>query len=206
MGKTLTLFVTRVYRAALMRQGLARFTAQLEQASKAIARDDHAGQAWCRQHGYAGYTSYASLTDLTWRDPLFAALQTRLDAHVAHFARQLDFDLQRRPLTLDSIWINVLEPGGVHTSHIHPRSVVSGTFYVTVPKGSSALKLEDPRSGLMMMAPPRKPRAREGNRPFVYLEPKAGDVILWESWLRHEVPVNRASGPRISISFNYGWS
>ena len=30
----------------------------------------------------------------------------------------------------------------------------------------------------------------------------AGTLLLWESWLRHEVPINRAEGERISVSFN----
>ena len=45
--------------------------------------------------------------------------------------------------------------------------------------------------------------APEEQRPFVYLHPRAGTVLMWESWLRHEVPANGAKRPRISISFNY---
>ena len=55
----------------------------------------------------------------------------------------------------------------------------------------------------MMAAPPRKNRAARDNQTFVYLDPKGGTLLLWESWLRHEVPLNRATGDRISISFNY---
>jgi uncharacterized protein (TIGR02466 family) len=33
-----------------------------------------------------------------------------------------------------------------------------------------------------------------------------GDVLLWESWLRHEVPMNMSEEERISVSFNYGWA
>jgi uncharacterized protein (TIGR02466 family) len=40
----------------------------------------------------------------------------------------------------------------------------------------------------------------------VSLPAKSGDLLLFESWLRHEVPPARFSGERISISFNYGWS
>jgi len=43
-------------------------------------------------------------------------------------------------------------------------------------------------------------------RPFVYVTPKVGEVLLWESWLRHEVPMNMAEQERISVSFNYGWA
>ena len=84
----------------------------------------------------------------------------------------------------------MLEPGGVHTGHVHPHSVLSGTFYVDVPPGASALKLEDPRLPLMMAAPPRSEDAPEAERTFVYVDAKAGDVLMWESFVRHEVPAN----------------
>ena len=45
--------------------------------------------------------------------------------------------------------------------------------------------------------------ASEAEKPFVYLAPRAGTVLMWESWLRHEVPTNAAKSERISISFNY---
>jgi uncharacterized protein (TIGR02466 family) len=35
------------------------------------------------------------------------------------------------------------------------------------------------------------------------LVPKVGEIILFESWLKHEVPPNRVKGTRISVSFNY---
>jgi uncharacterized protein (TIGR02466 family) len=56
---------------------------------------------------------------------------------------------------------------------------------------------------MMMAAPPRKRKARTENRLFVDVEPKAGMLLLWESWLRHGVETNGARGQRISVSFNY---
>ncbi len=200
------LFATRIYRAKLAGKGAARLNRDLRTACLSIARDDRAGQAWCRAHSYAGYTSYSSLDDLTVRAPQFADLERHLDTHVAAFARALRFDLGRRKLALDSIWINVLKPGGVHTSHIHPHSVISGTYYVAAPKGSSALKFEDPRLGFMMAAPTKKANAPREDQTFVYIDPAQGSLVLFESWLRHEVPPNAAREDRISVSFNYGWS
>lgn len=197
------LFATKVYRESLACAAARRLNDDLAAACKMIAREDRAGREWSRAHGYRGYTSYASLADLPDRAPAFADLVKHLDQHVAKFARALDFDLGKRRLTLDSIWLNVMQSGAVHTAHIHPKSAISGTYYVAVPKGAGALKLEDPRLGLMMAAPPRKPRAARDNQTFVYLEPKPGTLLLWESWLRHEVPMNLARGERISISFNY---
>lgn len=197
-------FATRIYRAELSECGPDLVT-ELDAACRSIAQDDVAGQRWSAKHGYPGYTSYASLNDLPWRFPAFRRLVKALDAHVAAFAKDQEFDLRKARLKLDSMWINLLPPGGTHGSHLHPHSVVSGTYYVAVPPGASAIKFEDPRLGLMMAAPLRKAKARTENRAFASVAPKAGTVLLWESWLRHEVPLNRAENDRISVSFNYSW-
>ena len=195
-----SLFVTPLYQARLDMDA-----SELEASCYSIAEDDEAGQDWCEENGYPGYTSYASLTDLPWRFPIFAELVKSLDAHVAAFAEELDWDLGDKGLKLEDLWINILPEGGTHASHIHPHSVISGTTYVAMPDGASALKLEDPRHPMMMAAPPRRKDARETLRPFIYVAPAVGDILLWESWLRHEVPMNMAEQDRISVSFNYAW-
>ncbi len=205
MAQISSLFVTRLYRASLSEHGPAIDTGELEATCYSIAEDDEAGQQWCEDNGYPGYTSYASLTDLPWRMPVFADLVKSLDAHVAAFAEDLEFDLGDKGLVLEDLWINILPEGGTHSSHIHPHSVISGTTYVSMPDGASSLKLEDPRSARMMAAPPRRKDAREELKTFVYAKPAVGDVLLWESWLRHEVPMNMAEDERISVSFNYRW-
>lgn len=205
MSNITSLFVTRLYRASLSQYGAKLDMNELETSCYSIAEDDEAGQEWCEENGYPGYTSYASLTDLPWRFPIFGDIVTSLDAHVAAFAKDLEFDLDGGSLKLEDIWINILPEGGTHGSHIHPHSVISGTLYVSMPEGTSALKLEDPRSSRMMAAPVRKRDAREEMRTFYSARPSVGDVLLWESWLRHEVPMNFSEGDRISISFNYNW-
>ena len=195
-----SLFATRFYEGDLDAPALV---AELEETCRMLAEDDEAGRRWSRAHGYRGYTSYASLNDLTSRDPRFAELVRLLNRHVAAFARDCAMDLGGRRLKLDSLWVNLLKPGGAHSGHIHPHSVVSGTIYVAVPPGSGALKLDDPRLPMMMAAPPRLPDAPEDLRTFVYADPEPGRVFLWESWLRHEVVPGAGKGDRISVSFNY---
>jgi uncharacterized protein (TIGR02466 family) len=200
------LFVTQVYEASLAdERGFAAFNAELAEACRMLAAEDAAGRAWCRREGYGGYTSYASLDDLPRRATIFGKLKARLDRHAAAFADGLELDLGAGRLRLDSLWVNILKPGAAHSGHIHPHSVLSGTVYVATPSGAGALKLEDPRLALMMAAPPRRADAAETAKTFVYLSPQAGTVLMWESWLRHEVTPNRARAERISISFNYGW-
>lgn len=194
------LFATLFYEASLDAPALL---AELDEACRSLAEEDEAGRRWSRANAYRGYTSYASLNDLPLRDPRFADLVRHLNRHAALFAAECAMDLGGRRLKLDSLWVNVLKPGGSHSGHIHPHSVVSGTVYVTVPPGSGALKLEDPRLPMMMAAPLRRDDAPEPLRTFVYAEPAPGKVFLWESWLRHEVAPGTGKGERISISFNY---
>ncbi len=205
MAQIKSLFVTRLYHAKLAEFSPTVDAEELVNTCISVAEDDDAGQDWCEENGFPGYTSYASLTDLPWRMPVFADVVKALDAHVAAFAEDLEFDLEGRKLVLEDIWINILPEGGTHSSHIHPHSVISGTTYVQVPPGARSIKLEDPRHAMMMAAPARKADARDEMRSFVYPGPEAGDVLLWESWLRHEVPMNMGEDDRISVSFNYRW-
>ncbi|MGN6850572.1 MAG: TIGR02466 family protein [Sphingomicrobium sp.] len=186
------LFATTLYEAELGDDGLL---VQLAHSIRALAADDPAGRSWSKEHGYAGYTSYASLNDLPKRDPAFAHLSKLLTRHATKFARECGFDLKRKP-RLDSLWVNLLKSGGHHSGHIHPHSIISGTLYVEVPSGSGAIRFEDPRLPLMMAAPTRPDT-------FVAVEPRPGLLLMWESWLRHEVLPGTGRGERLSISFNF---
>ena len=196
---TRNLFVTRIYEADLGDEALL---AELAHSIRSFAEQDNAGRRWSREHHYPGYTSYGSLDDLPTRDPAFAELAKLLSRHAAAFAKELAFDLARKP-RLDSLWVNLLKTGGHHSGHIHPHSILSGTLYVEVPRGSGAIRFEDPRLPLMMAAPVRGERAPEELRPFVTVEPRAGMILMWESWLRHEVLSGIGRGERLSISFNF---
>jgi uncharacterized protein (TIGR02466 family) len=191
----LSLFATPFYEGEA---GDAALIVSLDASCRALARDDKAGRRWSEEHGYHGYTSYASLDDLPRRDPAFDDLRRILDRHVRAFADACGFAMARRP-RLDSLWVNILKPGGSHSGHVHPHSIVSGTVYVRVPPGAGTLKLEDPRLPMMMAAPQRTAEAA----PFHYAQPRKGAIFLWESWLRHEVVPGTAKSDRISISFNY---
>jgi uncharacterized protein (TIGR02466 family) len=195
-----SLFATRLYQAAL---DDAALLGDLERSCLALAKDDGAGRAWSKAHGYKGYTSYASLNDLPLRDPAIGDLVRVLNRHVGLFATDCAFDLRGRKPKLDSLWVNVMQPGAIHSGHIHPHSIVSGTIYIAVPPGAGAIRFEDPRLPQMMAAPSRLPDAPEDRASFVYVDPAPGMILLWESWLRHEVMPHTGKGERISISFNY---
>jgi len=137
--------------------------------------------------------------------PTFAALARELDRHVARFARQLQFALGTRSLAMTDCWVNIMGRGALHGPHLHPHSTLSGVYYVAVPAGAPGLKFEDPRFERFMAAPPRARDASRRNRPWVTIPARTGQLLLFESWLRHEVHANRDARERVSISFNYNW-
>jgi uncharacterized protein (TIGR02466 family) len=183
------LFPTTLYEGEID----ASLVPELAHSIRSLAADDRAGQRWSAEHRYAGYTSYASLDDLPKRDPAFADLAKPLTRHARAFARELGWDVKPK---LDSLWVNLLKGGGHHSGHIHPHSILSGTLYVEVPAGSGAIRFEDPRLPLMMAAPRRQ-------ESFLEVQPRPGLLLLWESWLRHEVLPGTGRGERLSISFNF---
>ncbi|MEL7107921.1 MAG: TIGR02466 family protein [Pseudomonadota bacterium] len=194
------LFPTRIERTRLPEGDLL---GELEAACWMIEDGDEAGHDWCETEGYPGYTSYASLDDLPNRAPAFADLVSHLDQVAADYAAALHWDLGQAHLKCDSLWINILGEGGHHSGHIHPNSVISGTCYVAVPDGAGRIKFEDPRLAMMMASPPLRTDAPAAHQRFFYVSPQPGDILMWESWLRHEVMASRSEDPRISISFNY---
>lgn len=201
MSKIESLFPTLLYRAEL--PNAAKLNVNLEDAALTLSEDDVAGQRWCEKHGYPGYTSFSSNFDLAAMIPAFKQLVKELDKHAATFAKELHWDIRGGKPICDSIWVNVMPEGGSHTSHIHTNSVISGTYYVSVPQGAGPIVYEDPRHALMMAAPQRLASAPREMKSHVSETPEAGTVLMWESWLRHEVPLNKADGLRISVSFNY---
>jgi uncharacterized protein (TIGR02466 family) len=195
------LFPTLLYRADLAQP--EKLNNALEDAAITLSEDDKAGQNWCEMHGYPGYTSFSSNFDLPVMIPAFKKLVREMDKHAAEFAKELHWDIRGGKPICDSIWVNVMPEGGSHTSHIHTNSVISGTYYVTVPQGAGPIVFEDPRHAMMMAAPQRLASAPREFKSHISETPQAGTVLLWESWLRHEVPLNKADGLRISVSFNY---
>ncbi|MEO6432655.1 MAG: TIGR02466 family protein [Sphingomicrobium sp.] len=191
------LFVTSLFEAQL---GATIALDELAHSIRTLARDDGAGRRWCREHHYAGYTSYASLDDLPQRDPAFADLAKVLRKQAAAFAVELGWSVKPR---LDSLWVNLLKGGGLHGGHLHPHAILSGTLYVEIPSGSGAIRFEDPRLPMMMAAPTRRGDAPEPLQSFISVAPQAGTLLLWESWLRHEVRPGSGKSERLSISFNF---
>ena len=99
------LFPTSLYTARLPDDD---WREALEEACWMVEDGDAAGHAWCEEKGYPGYTSYASLDDLPARATAFELLAEWLEEQAWTFAKGLHWDVDRKQLSLDAIWVNIL--------------------------------------------------------------------------------------------------
>lgn len=201
----MTFFATPIYQEKL-KSNTRKLNQSLLDECEQVRGFDKAGLKWSEKNYFGGFTSYSSWNNMHHRLSTFTDLEKAINSHVKKFVKDLEWDLLGRKLYMSNCWINIMPKGTHHSLHLHPLSVISGTYYVQTPKNTSSIKFEDPRLGLFMGCPPRKTDCARSNKPFVEFKPQAGDLILFESWLRHEVPANPSDQERVSISFNYDWA
>jgi uncharacterized protein (TIGR02466 family) len=197
-------FTTSIYQSPALKPHSPLFLDLLSDAEK-IFQGDYEGFLWSKKAYKNGYTSYGSLDQLHYMTASFKALAKILDTHLARYIKDLKFQANPKDFYLSRLWLNVMPKNCYHAWHIHPLSVISGTFYLQLPQSKAPIRFEDPRLGFFMNRPTVKAKKTEDPHFFV-LNPHQGDVVLFESWLKHEVPMHGDSEPRISISFNYDWN
>ena len=200
----ITLFPTQIHHEKLVKNATA-FNRDLLKECYQFREMDEQGRKWSKKNYPGGYTSYGSISKLFRNSSTFDELRRKIDKHVLKYARSLDMDTKKHELTMTNLWVNIVPKHTYHGLHLHPLSTVSGTYYVQVPKNSGDLKFEDPRMSAFMGSAPRLSSARRENQRHFSISPKAGEVVLFESWLKHEVTQNLSSQDRVSVSFNYNW-
>ena len=118
-----------------------------------------------------------------------------------------------RPVWTVQAWANVNGPGDGNICHYHPGAFWSGTYYVadggcaTDPSLGGEFEMLDPRGpGPGMYAPALKFAGEDGNSvgSAETIRPKPGLMLVFPSWLYHQVRPYRGTGLRISIAFNLG--
>ena len=151
----------------------------------------------------------------TWHSPVDMAERAKYGAFVDRILRcareafdHLGYDPRWRAAIIN-MWANIAPRHGQNRSHTHPGSLWSGVYYVQVPEGSGRIHFADPRPQAQVLQPvyARSPETRPESWSEVHYEPIEGRVILFPSWLVHEVRPNMSElegdrADRISVSFN----
>jgi len=106
-------------------------------------------------------------------------------------------------IELDNIWININTPGSYNTTHIHPRSFLSGVYYVKVPENSGKIHFDHPCQFFTYdWDGSYFEELNNINSSGMYYPTEEKKNYLFPSWLGHSVESNNSKENRISISYN----
>ena len=135
-------------------------------------------------------------------DELLSAVAERLTPCVADFGDLLFGE--RLTWLIKDMWLNALQTGGHQAVHNHANCFVSGVLYLTASHPSAHtvfIKSLGGRDFAFSNAHRGTSQSPFNADKWVAPPPSPGDVILFPSYLLHEVPEN--IGPlRLSLAFN----
>jgi len=116
------------------------------------------------------------------------------------FAQRLGL---RMPTFIDSVWININKPGATNMEHRHPKTMLSGVFYLKVPQNSGRIVFTNPISNFdMIWTDDYIDNYTPYNSECHYHMPINNELILFPSWLSHKVEKNNSDSDRVSLAFN----
>ncbi len=103
----------------------------------------------------------------------------------------------RGSAVLSGAWSVQLHRGGYHVNHLHPEGWISSAYYVAVPH-----EVQDPelKSGWIKFGETRLPVP--GAHAEHHVQPRAGLLVLFPSYMWHGTNAIHGSEPRLTIAFD----
>ena len=102
------------------------------------------------------------------------------------------------------MWVNRNPKGARNSRHTHitytRNLLLSGVYYVKVPKDSGRIRFYDPRN-ISIMNPPDYEYYHD-SQLYNFIEPQEDMILFFPSWFEHDVEENKSNDERISIGFN----
>ena len=134
--------------------------------------------------------------------PHYGELMVAAAPHIASFGHMLFGEMLE--WQVKEIWSNVLEHGGFQGLHTHANSFISGVIYLTrCHPSANTVFLRDigGREFIFSNQNDRVTTTKYNGSKWVSPDPEPGDMVLFPSYLLHEVPVNQGER-RMTIAFN----
>lgn len=121
-------------------------------------------------------------------------------ANTKEFLTTCGYSAEKHKFKINKIWMNEMTSGSHHDKHNHYGSVLSGCFYIDVPKDSDRIRFTTPLSKIKAHIAVNN--YTQYNSETWTLNPQPGSMLLWESYLFHEVPRTEFEGTRRSVAFD----
>ena len=109
-------------------------------------------------------------------------------------------------LKFTGIWLNINRSGDYNRMHCHPDSDLSGVLWVKVPENSEgSIHFDSPKyfqDFKLLKIYNEEMKERYNFYDCYRYPPTVGNMLLFPSYLMHEVLPNKSREDRISVSFN----
>jgi hypothetical protein len=137
-------------------------------------------------------------------DPVIGAALQSFDSAVQHYIAEVGphpahpfMQRNRGPARIAEGWSVQLRRDGFHVNHVHPKGWISSAYYVSVPGEVQDTQL---RSGWLKFGEPRYPVPTV--TPDFTVQPAAGMLVLFPSYLWHGTTAIHGTTPRTTIAFD----
>jgi uncharacterized protein (TIGR02466 family) len=191
-----TLFPTPV--ACFQVPNAAEINPGLERAILSREETDSSG----KRSNIGGWQSLDNLAE--WPEPEVVELVDTMRCAVLNMVSLISRTTRFEASISIFSWANVNRSGCFNQVHTHPNNHWSGVYYVVAGEFADddvghpgQLQIHDPRDRADMYDHPGSPFGK----PF-RIEPRAGMMVLFPSWLSHSVNIFYSQTTRISIAFN----
>jgi len=120
------------------------------------------------------------------------------------YLKSVGFHMDFYTYTVKNLWLNEYrDPEDHQAKHNHTGYLISGTYYVDMPPGTSPILFHNPRPEFSEQFTGDDARKFDQyNSDYWLMRPNEGDMIFWNSNLHHEVPNHGVSEVRRTISFD----
>jgi uncharacterized protein (TIGR02466 family) len=150
---------------------------------------------------YKGRTTHSTNINLAECDEL-KDFTTFLMLHAKTFLENLGFDYEKISKKFSPYYFTTeLNKGSMQERHIHAFQL-SGILYIKVPKNSAPIQFLDPVQIREYMDWPVKNPENQNTFSTVTYTPHEGSLLLWPSFLYHQVMVHQVNENRIGLVVN----
>ncbi len=129
--------------------------------------------------------------------------------HIGSLVQAIHQTDRRGEVILSNAWCNINRKDALNVPHTHPGSMYSGVIWLKASEGAGEFVINETDDRIMLQAEPWYGRLKDPTNPPPHwcgewsFKPKEGDILVFPSFLCHQVMPNNNEDDRISVSFNF---
>jgi uncharacterized protein (TIGR02466 family) len=132
--------------------------------------------------------------------PAFQEISNFIVEELNHFSETNGVFLPSSGVIIKNLWVNVYNKNDSMDVHNHPNSLFTGVYFVKSPSESASVLIDSPSSDSMISIPVIK--NNDYNIENAAFESIEGQLLIFNSTIKHRVLLHKLEQKRITISFS----